>query len=311
MKNWLKVLVIVFIVAVAGVYIFIPRKIIVSKTILINCTRGGVERFLSAETNWERWWPSKGSANNDNNFTYKNRSYHIEQKLYNGVQIELQDNETKMTSKLHVVSLPNSSTAVEWVCEIDSSFNPIKKISDYQLGKKIQNDFTDILQSAKLFLEKEENVYGFSISQTSTTDTTLISTKSVFRGKPSTADIYNLIGTLKKYISQEGGKQTNHPLLNITALDSGRFQTMVAIPVNKPVKGNIAIRPKRMVPGKFLVSEIKGGEFAIDNAIKQMNLYVDDYSRSLVALPFQVMITDRQAETDTSKWVTQIYYPIY
>jgi len=311
MKNWIKVLVIICILAIGSVYIFLPRKIIVSKSIIINCTRSGAERILSAGAKWERWWPSKESANNDSNFIYKNLSYHLEGKFYNGIQIVIQNNDTKMTSKLRAVSLPNSSCAVEWICEIDSSFNPIKKISAYRLGKKIQNDFTDILQRAKVFLEKQENVYGFPILETSTTDTTLISIKSVFMRKPSTTDIYNLIGTLKKYASKEGRVQTNYPMVNITAADSGKFQTMVAIPIDKRLPGTSEIRPKRMVPGKFLVSQIKGGESAIDNASKQMNLYMEDYSRTFVALPFHVLVTDRQAEPDTSKWVTQIYYPIF
>jgi hypothetical protein len=311
MKKWFKALAIVGVLALISIYVFIPHNIIVSKTVFINCTLTGAYRFLSDENKIEKWWPSKGSNKEIDNFTYKNRSYRLGQKLYNSVEIAVQDDKAKFAAKVNIFALPNGLIAAEWVCRIDSSFNPIKKIINYREGKNMQNDFADILQSLKLFLEKKENVYGFLVQQTSTTDTVLISAKWISSTKPSTAEIYNRIETIKKYILRESRTQTGYPLLNITRLDSGTYQTMIALPINKPLKGNNEFIPKRMVPGNFLLSEIKGGDRSIDEAFTQMNLYLDDYRKVLVAIPFQVMVTDRSAETDTSKWITKIYYPIY
>jgi len=311
MKNWIKGVAIIGIVGLIGVYIFIPHKIIVSKTVFINCTLNGTYRFFSDESNMQKWWPAKGPDNQITGFNYKNRGYRIEQKLYNSVQITIQDDKVKIATKLNIFALPNGLIAIEWICPIDSSFNPIKKIIDYRYAKNIQNDISDILQSLKLFLEKKENVYGFLIQQASTTDTVLISTKSLSAAKPSTVEIYKHIEAIKKYILKEGRIQTGYPLLNITRSESGMYQTMVALPIDQQLKGNDEFISKRMVPGNFLVSEIRGGEHSIDNAFVQMSLYVDDYRKGIVALPFQMMVTDRTKETDTSKWVTKIYYPIY
>ncbi|MBS1597281.1 MAG: hypothetical protein JST75_03585 [Bacteroidetes bacterium] len=311
MKKWIIGLLAVIILAFVSVYIFIPRNIIVSKTVVINCTVNGAYRFLADETKWNKWWPSTELDKNANIFIYKEKKYRIEQRLYNSVQISIQDSVEKIGSKINIFSLPNGLIAVEWVCKIDSSSNPLKKIFSYRQGKIIQNDFTEILERLRLFLEKKENVYGFQIHQTSTKDTLLISTKSVFPTKPSITEIHNLIEVLKKYMTQEGAKQTGFPLLNITQSESGEFQTMVALPIDKTLKGNKEISPKRMIPGNFLLSEIKGGDASIENAFVEMNLYVGDYGKGIVALPFQVMVTDRYVETDTSKWITQIYFPIY
>jgi hypothetical protein len=38
---------------------------------------------------------------------------------------------------------------------------------------------------------------------------------------------------------------------------------------------------------------------------------MQDYGKSVVAIPFQYLVTDRLAEKDSSKWVTKIYQPIY
>lgn len=310
-KKWFKGIAITGALVLISIYVFIPHKIMVSKTVFINCTLTAAYRFLSDESKIEKWWPTNESNKETNNLNYKNRSYRLEQKFYNSVQIAMQDDKARLASKVNIFTLPNGLIAVEWGCAIDSSLNPIKKITDYLHGKNIQRDFSDILQSLKLFLEKKENVYGFSVQQISTTDTVLISTKWISSTKPFTAEIYNHIGAIKKYILSEGRTQTSYPLLNITKQESGMYQTMVAVPINKPLKGNIEFIPKRMVPGIFLVCEIRGGEQSIDNAFEQMNLYLDDYRKVLVAIPFQVMVTDRSTETDTSKWITKIYYPIY
>ena len=39
--------------------------------------------------------------------------------------------------------------------------------------------------------------------------------------------------------------------------------------------------------------------------------YRSDYTILSPAIPYQLMITDRIKESDTTKWVTKFYYPIF
>jgi hypothetical protein len=45
--------------------------------------------------------------------------------------------------------------------------------------------------------------------------------------------------------------------------------------------------------------------------LHQIQLYIQDYHRTLMALPFQQLITDRSAEPDTTRWITDIYVPLF
>jgi hypothetical protein len=65
-----------------------------------------------------------------------------------------------------------------------------------------------------------------------------------------------------------------------------------------------------MVPGKILVAEVKGGEQRVREAAANLQNYVDDYKLKSPAIPFESLVTDRTKETDTSKWITKLYYPI-
>ena len=104
--------------------------------------------------------------------------------------------------------------------------------------------------------------------------------------------------------------QTGYPMLNITPLDNGQFQFQVAVPVNKMLADKGTIFSRRMVPGNFMMLEAKGGPKTVDHAMQQLQQYAIDYQRTYMAIPFQVMVTDRLNEQDTTKWVTRIYYPV-
>jgi hypothetical protein len=169
---------------------------------------------------------------------------------------------------------------------------------------------TAIIMHLKTFLESSQNVYGMSIARQKVVDTLLISTKFISNTYPTTAEIYSAINDLKKYISKEGATETNPPMLNVSPEDTS-YRVMVAIPINKQIKETDNFTIKKMIPGKILMAEVKGGSFATREALKQMNLYLNDNYLSSPAMPFESLITERLQEPDTTKWITKIYYPIY
>ena len=86
---------------------------------------------------------------------------------------------------------------------------------------------------------------------------------------------------------------------------------MVALPVNKKIDNKGDVFFVRMVPGRFLTSEVTGGPYTIQHAHRMMDQYFKDFNRTTMAIPFEYIVTDRLKETDTSKWVTRIYGPVY
>jgi len=170
---------------------------------------------------------------------------------------------------------------------------------------------SEILLKIKSFLEKKENVYGISIEKISTKDTFLVVTRSMYSNYPSTSDVYDLVHRLKKYIGEQQALETGNPIMNVTQLDVQKFELMVAVPTNKQLPENGTIFYRRMVPGHFMSTEVTGGNFTVNQAIQQLHLYMDDYKKRLLAIPFQALITDRMMTSDTTKWVTRIYFPTF
>ncbi len=66
----------------------------------------------------------------------------------------------------------------------------------------------------------------------------------------------------------------------------------------------------RMVPGLFMAAEITGGSRTVDEALLQMEMFIQEYHRVKMATSFQILVTNRLKEPDTAKWKTKIFIPV-
>ena len=100
-------------------------------------------------------------------------------------------------------------------------------------------------------------------------------------------------------------------MLNVFEEGPNQFLVMVAVPTKTLVNGNETFLQKRMLANGFiLVSEVQGGNAAIQRAEAAMKQYATDHQKSSPAIPFQMLLTDRRAEPDSAKWKTRLYYPV-
>lgn len=315
MKKLLLIIFVLIPLIFAGIYIFIPGKINFGKIIYINANRNITSRYIGEETNWIQWWPSDSEhvlspkENKGISYTYKDFEYTITRKALEGTSILITHDGSAINSFLHLIALKPDSVVVEWKGELPATNNPINRIKNYLLATEVKKNISEILQNAKIFLEKTESVYGISIVQQQVKDTLLISTRLTSNNYPSTAEIYNLITSLREYIFSNGATETNSPMLNITK--DSTYKIMVAIPINHAIPPTEKFLLKKMVPGKILVTEVTGGTYTADQALRQLTMYMEDNRLVSPAIPFQSLVTERSKEPDTTKWVTKIYFPVF
>lgn len=314
MKKLFIVLLIVVFAAIASIYMFIPSEIQVTKIAAVNATTSATTRFLLNPEKWKRWWPSSDSSlktiSKEIGFFYKNAHHTPTKALFNGYGLKTIFRGTELNGEIIYAQLGSDSTALFWKYQYKCSNNPIQRIQDYYLLKDLKNNISEVVGSLKQFLENEENVYGMKIQHSFVVDTILISTKSVFSTVPTTDQVYQMIGQLKTYIKQQNALETGFPMVNVLVLDKMHVQTMVAIPVNKKLAETTVFSWKKMVAGKILIGDVKGGDARTKQAFAEMHNYVTDYQITSPAIPFISLITDRKLEKDSSKWISKIYYPV-
>lgn len=295
-------------IVTAAIYFFIPGSIVVSELIKINCRSEAAFRVLSKEEKWKiaSTFRYRSGSINDDPFT-------ITKKLNNNFEILIKYKDSRFTSEMNLVAIPNDSSLIKWHYKTPASLNPVKRLVQYREALSIKKSMHSTLSGIQSYLSTSENIYGLSLQESSIKDTVLIATKSTHTSYPSTSYIYALIKKLKDICEkQEGCVPAGNPMLNVTKLSPEKYQVMVALPLNHFMNINRdSVFSIRMIPGKFIVTEVKGGISNINEALLQIEYYFVDYQRTSMAIPFQYLVTDREKESDSTKWITKIYAPVY
>jgi hypothetical protein len=313
MKRWFPAFFFIIVLLIAASYFFPPSRFSINEAVKVRANENGVFRVLSDSTKWSRWWNYAASAKvviDGKSFRCGNTSYQVTELLYKAIKINITYKHGQLESMMHIIPIGNDSTLLSWECKGLSDKNYFHRIIDYGDLREIRSCMKLILNSIKEFAEKKENIYGISIERTSINDTLLISTKATSPTYPDTRFIYGLVNELQQYAQANGAQQTNSPIYNVTKTNK-QFDVMVALPVNKVLQNQNGFEFKRMIPGSFIVTTVTGGEGTVNHALQQIHQYFEDYHQTSMAINFRMLVTDRIAEADSTKWITRIYQPVY
>jgi hypothetical protein len=296
MKKWFVGSIAFLLVSAVIFYLYIPSPVLFSGTTAFKTSTAGAYKILSRQDKWDQ---------------FSSNTLKITQRLMNSIYLSTIKDNQPLDIKLFLIPVANDSVEISWESQLPDIKGPLAKWKKYSLAHTVKKDIDKTLGNFKSFVQNDENIYGLSIKQTSTVDTFLIAEKFQTSSYPSTDDIYKHIRNLESHAKQMNAQQSGFPMLNVTQIDSTIFNCMVAIPINKIVDNNGSVFFVRMVPGRFLKSEVTGGPYIIARAHKSMQEYFQDYKRTSMAIPFEYLVTDRSHESDTAKWVTRIFRPVY
>jgi hypothetical protein len=203
------------------------------------------------------------------------------------------------------------SLIAQWTIALEAGNNPVSRLKTYFTAKEIKESTQLLLNSLCDFGSKIENLYDFPIIRTTFMDTVLITYKLITSEYPTTGQVHTSIKEIRDYINNQNASEKDYPMLNTKKLDDGKYETMIAICIDKKISDSNEFEVVRMVnmKDKFLSTEVIGGPLRINNAHAAILRYMDDRKLSAPGRPFEIMVTDRSREPDTSKWKTIIYHP--
>jgi len=303
MKKWILLSICVLAAGILCVEVFIPSTLTISRVVPMQCRAVAAFPFLSDEGRWERWWPDSRLR----------KDFHIQRLSYQSVDIAIRDGQELLDSRMNLLPVGiQDSSLLHWETQLHCGWSPVDRIKQYQQAGRLTERMDGILGQASAFLGKKENLYGVRIGEGSTRDTLLIAVRTEKMGLPTNEDIYVQIGRLMRYITETHTQQAGYPMVNFSAIEDrpGAYRLMVAIPVAGRMESRGDLVFMRLVPGKYLTTEVTGGPGSVAAALSGLKDYIRDYQRTIMAIPFQSLVTDRMQVTDTTRWVTRIYYPI-
>lgn len=313
LRGILIIVAVVCIAIIAAYFIPVENNVIDQK-IFIKTTVNSANKYLVDNKRWNAWWPKNNVSPKQNlsntSFIYKNISYTPGNPVYNAVSVVLAEGDKNYNGNLVVLPVSKDSILLDWSIEINRSNNLLKKLWSVEPGKQIKANTIELLDSIKSFLEDNVKIYQIPITQAKVADTMLIATRFSSVTYPPTSLIYQNIEKLQRYVTKNNAAQTNPPMLHVMK-DSSAYEAMVAIPINKKIADSEDFVTKKMFPGKILITEVKGGTYSTMHAMQQLEAFISDYSIGSPAIPYESLITNRKEESDTSKWLTRLSYPIY
>ncbi len=312
MKKVLLGILILIACLLVSIYLFIPSKSNTIQDAYAKATTGTFQRLLADKQKRKEWLPKEVLKVSDNEYELNGCKFSFYQDNSYNQNINFNVGQNQINSILTAIDIKDS-VLLSWAIAATNGSNPIKRVSNYFAFRKIKQTARILLNSMTTYLKEKKNIYGITIEKTILKDSTLISLKSTTKGYPTIPDIYKSVTTLEQYANAKGAMITNAPMLNIEKLDDLNWAFMVALPINKDLPNNGNIIAKRMLSGgKILETEnIKGGFYTIDKYIKELENFKADHNFLSPAIPFQSLITNRQKEADSSKWITKLYYPIF
>jgi len=306
MKKITVGIVVILVLLLGSVYVFIPSKIQIVSSTTINCVPATASNCINDSLTWKKWWPVQS-----NNFVLDAYEFRLTDPLSDGAEISIEKNETVYQTKVQMIPVGRDSTIAHWLVYYPASVNPFRRLQQRNDALHIKQNLDSLLQGLKNFAGETKNIYGFHIERTTFPDTVLAKTKFVSRDYPTTKTIYDAITKIKTVAAKQGSKERGFPMLNIERIDSSHYETMVAIPVDKELneEQNVSTSIMLTMKDRFLFSEVTGGAATIQKAHEAIHKYMLDHVLTAPAIPFDILITDRSKETDTSKWRTAVYFP--
>lgn len=309
MKKWILILAGVLSLGVVSIYVFFPSTIEVVKQVPVKCNTSGAFKYFRDEKKMRAWWPGRG----DGPLEYGGYRFAVTQLSYFNTDMRISGNGGDLGSRISVFpGVGVDSTVLQWKCKLGGSGGFFDRIRNYRQSQEAGDAMEGLLNAAAAFLSKKENVYGIAIREGTTQDSCLAVTRVELKAYPSSKDMYAVVEQVRAFLRSEGARETGYPMVNVTTVtDSGIYKMMVALPVDRVLRKKGELYGTRLVPGKYLIADVKGGEASVKNALQELQDYIQDYRRTVMAIPFQSLRTERMTEPDTSKWETRIYYPVF
>ena len=284
-----------------GFYSFYPGNWVVSVVQIVKCNSNAAFRSIGDSAAWKKWWPEDEVAG----YTYK-----TERKEYPEIRVML-EGKYPVTGTIAILRLAGrDSTAVIWKMNFSAGLNPVSRIKEYMRSRSWRERIVVVSHSLKTFLEGSGNIYKMDVQMKMSTDSALIMTQLSTRLYPSTKEIYDQIHGMREFFGRRGIGETDPPMLHVVKVNDSLYRSMIAIPIDRALQEPGIYSARRFVPWKVMSGEVRGGASRAEEAMWELQNFISDYQYTVMAIPFESLVTERDREKDSSRWITRVVVPV-
>jgi effector-binding domain-containing protein len=117
-------------------------------------------------------------------------------------------------------------------------------------------------------------------------------------------------GEIMAAMSKQGLKQRGPVFARYFTDSETNFDFEAAIPVDKAGKADGNVKPGKLAAGKAVIAHYYGGYMGTPAGHIAVKQYLEANNKKVIGAPWEMYVTDPTLEKDSSKWLTEICYPV-
>lgn len=114
-----------------------------------------------------------------------------------------------------------------------------------------------------------------------------------------------------RYMSSNGIEMSGFPICIILGYDETSTEMICAIPTSELIESSSEEVVGGMTHEGLVLKTIHKGDYALmENTYNELVTYTEYYNLEYNGNPWEVYVTDPASVTDTTQWITEIYFPV-
>jgi effector-binding domain-containing protein len=330
MKIFKRILIalLVIIVALLIFAAFLPSNYTVTRAVVINNTSENISKKIVDFQEWNNWSPWIGID--------KTEKYTFNDTIGIGAKMEWTGDTigegnmtitgiTKDTIKYDLIFMApwksvsagsfsfakaDAGTTVTWTNKGELAW-PLMRLMGFIMNfdKMMGPDFEKGLAKLKTTVENSSK-YSYNIIEKDVPSSTIATVHNKIKMEEIADVLGKSYGSIQELMAKQGAQMAGAPMAITIAYDSLSWEFEAAIPIDKEIKGNDKVQVKKSYAGKVIYLSYMGPYNGTYQAYIELESYKKEKGYTDNGGPWEVYVTDPTTEPDTSKWITEIYFPV-
>lgn len=201
-------------------------------------------------------------------------------------------------------------TSVTWALETHLGNKPLSRwvglMFEKMMGPDLEKGLNKLNEQCKIIAEEKQPIVDI-VRLPETSYAGMKETVTWAEIGPKMEYMYDQIMVA---IQKQNLTVTERPFAVYHAMNEGTIELECGIPVRDSFESKNNVLCNKRSAGEYAFSIHKGSYENLETTHTVIQNWITDHELKVIGGPMEIYLTDQQNEPDTTKWITQIYYPL-
>lgn len=313
---------------------FLPRKVHVERSLEMKATPEAAFALVNNLKAWEEWSPWHDIDTNmvltysevaegpnsfygwtsDNKNVGNGKLIILETKEFELIKTQLNFEDMDPSYADFIFEKTAEGVKVTWTMDSDMGYNPIGRFFGLMMDKMIGPDYEKGLAKMKEVAERvpeHVTIAGFEFEERMMDKMSVMGIREKLKVTEISSDKFGQwFAAIGKSISKAKVTMAGAPMSIYYSFDNVNTDIEAAIPIAGEGKDDGNVKYHEIPASKALVVKYYGNYGGVEPVYNEAFAYISKQGMKTSGPPMEVYVTDPGTEKDTTKWLTEIVFPI-